>query len=1138
MNFRIVRAMLLLTLSIVSAIVVITDSPLTSIIPKANAAVPGSSALLGFWSETKKSSAVIDSALGANTFVKFDINVTGAGAIKGFIVQFNWTSTSLSYTNSSYGNYVNAGLRYHLNTMCPAAQGCLFDGFPASGITEFLNSTSPGGYYLSLADGCTATCPPTVPGTGILFRIVFKVLAASKSTVIHFKTDITQIQNPGAVPYQSIDGYFDNNSPALLNYPISISPITITVTRPVSSTGTSISPGATVTLGTFTGSSPSVTLGVQGLPQHASPSFTTNTCTAACTSTLTITVHGGPAGGPNTTPSGTYTLAVFANATAPASVIGMVKETWLKLVVNPPAPPVFTLTSASSTSYTQESGASNVFSMTATLTSGSNDTLSVSSSGCLDASLECVLTPSSGVFAIGPNTFASSLNVSISPTGALGAYHFNVTATTSGTYSEVSKSLDLVFTITVIRTHDLTVSGETLPKLYSYEGVSLVRPSGHPINATIIVTNQGRTTETFSVNATAKQKLQLESPNNITFVDANNNGLFDSGVLRTDSRIRYVDSNSNNVWNPATLTTDPKVKFADANSNGHWDPGEGVAYDADSSGTFNLGDTLISGAITGGASLIGDAKLKFIDANGNTLWNFPEPVVYDSNSNSAWDPGFENVIAGKPFNQLSTSPEAVIYDANGNGIFNTGDSVLLGNSSLITLGTALKSDPKLKFEDQNGNGVREISESIVYDTNGNGNYELGEVDIVGPAPLRETVIRDTNNNGLYDSGEPVIAGVTPALSTPLIKDNNIRFVDSNFNGKWDSGESVVYDSNGDSIYESSDNAIAGAPPSLGILVGTATVTSLLPAEPIVAGSVANNTALTTDAKIRFLDINGNGVYDGGDESVVYDSNADGKYNASDPRIKFVDTNFSGAWDSGEPVVYDANNNGKYDGGEQLLVGTRPTVGKGLNTDLKIRYVDANNNGVWNSLEKVAYDSNNNGIYNTGEPAINQTAPTNLTAMKGEPVIAGPTPSKGVSLADGKLRFADANSDTTWDNNEAIVYDLNSDGHYMNGARTIIINVNPESAPHGNYAIYAYTIPVTGELNLGNNGLTTVNFTQKLRADITGDCKVNIFDLTSVGGIFGQTATSPGFNKEADLNNDGFINIFDLSAVGGNFGGTC
>jgi len=56
--------------------------------------------------------------------------------------------------------------------------------------------------------------------------------------------------------------------------------------------------------------------------------------------------------------------------------------------------------------------------------------------------------------------------------------------------------------------------------------------------------------------------------------------------------------------------------------------------------------------------------------------------------------------------------------------------------------------------------------------------------------------------------------------------------------------------------------------------------------------------------------------------------------------------------------------------------------------------------------------------------------------------------------------------------------------------------------------------------------------------VNGDCKVNLFDLTAIGGAFGSTAGSPGFNPAADLNNDGKINLFDLTILGGNFGATC
>lgn len=55
-------------------------------------------------------------------------------------------------------------------------------------------------------------------------------------------------------------------------------------------------------------------------------------------------------------------------------------------------------------------------------------------------------------------------------------------------------------------------------------------------------------------------------------------------------------------------------------------------------------------------------------------------------------------------------------------------------------------------------------------------------------------------------------------------------------------------------------------------------------------------------------------------------------------------------------------------------------------------------------------------------------------------------------------------------------------------------------------------------------------------DITGDCLVNIFDLSIVGLCYGQVAD--GSCEPADLNGDSAINILDLATVGLNYGSTC
>ena len=53
---------------------------------------------------------------------------------------------------------------------------------------------------------------------------------------------------------------------------------------------------------------------------------------------------------------------------------------------------------------------------------------------------------------------------------------------------------------------------------------------------------------------------------------------------------------------------------------------------------------------------------------------------------------------------------------------------------------------------------------------------------------------------------------------------------------------------------------------------------------------------------------------------------------------------------------------------------------------------------------------------------------------------------------------------------------------------------------------------------------------QLKADVTGDNVVNIFDLVAVASQFGQTG-----QNDADINGDGVVNILDLVTVAGVFG---
>lgn len=106
-------------------------------------------------------------------------------------------------------------------------------------------------------------------------------------------------------------------------------------------------------------------------------------------------------------------------------------------------------------------------------------------------------------------------------------------------------------------------------------------------------------------------------------------------------------------------------------------------------------------------------------------------------------------------------------------------------------------------------------------------------------PLGETAIYDSNGNMLYDSGEPTVfrvPGGTPALGASLRNDPKIQFVNSSNTDTWTVGETVVYDLDGDSRYDANEPVISGTAPALGTL-------------------------LVEDPAIRYIDSTFNDLYD-------------------------------------------------------------------------------------------------------------------------------------------------------------------------------------------------------------------------------------------------------------------------------------
>ena len=397
----------------------------------------------------------------------------------------------------------------------------------------------------------------------------------------------------------------------------------------------------------------------------------------------------------------------------------------------------------------------------------------------------------------------------------------------------------------------------------------------------------------------------------------------------------------------------------------------------------------------------------------------------------------------------------------------------------VPMGTTLSFDSKLRFVDTSpANNTVLKRDSLVkfVDLNANAHWDLGE-----------PVLYDSNNDSIFESTEPVIAG-SVAPGATLRADPLVKYVDINGDNRWDAGESVVYDISNSNRYITGNPVIGGTP----VVPGTSLTndshvkfigpgSSWVPGNPVVYDS--NNNGLysaSIDPHLKYVDTNNNGHWDTG-ESVVYDANLSGVYATgdrvlygptpavgtslkADPKIMFIDTNRNSVWDTGEAVAYDSNGNNIYESTEPLLLSANPPSLAGLNSDLKIRFVDANSNNVWDTGETVVYDtinqgyfnatidskikyfdSNGNGIYDPGPDSVIYDIFGSGIYRTGDTVIIGPTPptdGSGILTIDNHFHFVDANLSGHWDRGETIVYDADSDHIYVTGDLVVVGSAPP------------------------------------------------------------------------------------------------
>jgi len=555
--------------------------------------------------------------------------------------------------------------------------------------------------------------------------------------------------------------------------------------------------------------------------------------------------------------------------------------------------------------------------------------------------------------------------------------------------------------------------------------------------------------------------------------------------LKNDPGLRFINSTGSANWVPGEAVVydsnqnsiyDGHLMFVKSGTNTTWVPGEAVVNDADGDGTYMVGryvsinDTIVVGTVANNTALTPDPKVKFYDTNDNTVWDPGEPVLYDTNNNNLYDA--EITIAAPvptPGAKLKTDPkltyvqtgtnttwvrgETVIYDTSGTGRYVAGryfnDTIVAGVAPQNN--TALHFDPIIKYVNAT-TGPSEtwgVGKSVVYDSNNNNLYNA-EFVIAGQAPL-------PNSGVATGLGEQLIVSGSPLVGSTLKVDPKIKYYRTGTNTTWVPGETVVYDSNGNGVYDTGEPVVIGTPPPQG-------------------------TAMTVDSKVKYFDSNGNGVWDSA-ETIVYDENNNGIYDFGeytvrgiipqsgtslaynigepwiagtapipgtipkpDPTIKFVDLNGSLAWDPGEPVEYDSNNNGIFDTGDIIIAGNPvPAVGapmksdeltlagtmvasgtKPISSDPKLKFVRTGTNTTWVRGETVVYDTAGTGNYVAGK-YFNDT------------IVAGAAPTNGTALQiDTKLKYLEQGTETHWDTGEPVFYDANNNGIYDANENIVVL----------------------------------------------------------------------------------------------------
>jgi len=95
--------------------------------------------------------------------------------------------------------------------------------------------------------------------------------------------------------------------------------------------------------------------------------------------------------------------------------------------------------------------------------------------------------------------------------------------------------------------------------------------------------------------------------------------------------------------------------------------------------------------------------------------------------------------------------------------------------------------------------------------------------------------------------------------------------------------------------------------------------------------------------------------------------------------------------------------------------------------------------------------------------------------------------------------------------------------------------NTTGFTYGNYTIWAYAEPVSGETHTADNTFIYGTITVTISGDVDGDQSVTILDVVKITSIYALKQGDPGFNPNSDIDNDSNITILDVVICTSHYG---